>query len=616
MFDHAGSGATIIDSLRFHAVSIPAQAAYIFLKDDGSRETVSFQDLARRAEVAASVLAQRFPRGERVMLMLPQSIDYIVAFLAIQAAGLIAVPAFPPRRGRSADRLTAIVASASPAAIVGDPQLCAPAAALGRGRALPIVSIEELSTGGPEACWPTRPPVRIAFLQYTSGSTGDPRGVIVTHHNLLCNSRQMQVRFGHNSDSILASWLPLFHDMGLIGCAVQSLFVGITAVLMSPTSFVLDPLRWLRAASEFRATTIGGPNFAYDLCAQRVSSQLDDLDLRSVRVAFNGSEPVRATTIARFFEAFARYGFRPQAFFPCYGLAEATLFVAGGPAGQVPRKISVSASALEEHQIRLDSSSDSSRVLVSSGAVADGTEVLIVDPRQRTPCGPQTVGEIWVASPSVCEGYWENSAASQATFQATLADDPCGRRYLRTGDTGVLIDGQLFVAGRIKDMIIVRGRKIYPQDVEAIVEQALGRVHANYVAAFGVEADDGESLGVLVEADKEMAAVLRAGHAPSAEAQDTASSNKEPAALVSLLRQAISEALDIALHSLYFVRRGTFPRTSSGKVQRSACKMAATSGECDLVFSWHASKTNPIGAPHDPAKRNLLRSDLPARTTD
>jgi acyl-CoA synthetase (AMP-forming)/AMP-acid ligase II len=582
---------TLIDRLQEHAASVPKKSSYVFLADNASAQAISFYDLKQRVDEVAASFTDRFAPGERIMLLLPTGLDFIVSFLASLAAGLIAVPAYVPRKNRSDERLQAILSDATPAAVVSRPEN-SHLAELMRDWSprIAVLSLADIEAHGSLATSSSRKRSnRVAFLQYTSGSTGRPRGVIVTHDNLIFNSLQLQQSFGHTPHSLVVSWLPLFHDMGLIGCVLQSLYVGFTSVFLSPVSFVAKPARWLQAASDFRATTIGGPNFAYDLCVKNVTpEEKRTLNLDSVQVAFNGSEPVRHQTIERFVAAFRDCGFKREAFLPCYGLAESTLFISGGPAGSGPREMWTCGRALERHEIRrVEQPSPDARCLVSSGQIADGTDVLIVDPQTRRICPPDVVGEIWIGAHSVADGYWHKTRDTQSTFHGVLADSSNTGRYLRTGDTGIIDNGELFIIGRIKDVIIVRGRKIYPQDVEVLVEGVLGRTFANYVAAFGVDADEGEGLAVVVEADRRLSRVLRQHCNGSNEIDSESLYHNEVKALIAAIREAISAALDVALHSLYIVKLGAFPRTSSGKVRRNACKAAAVAGVPEVVFEWH-----------------------------
>lgn len=597
---------TLIDRLAEHAVLSPTKASYVFLTDNAAAEEIGFRDLRARVAVIAAALADRFAPGERVLLLLPTGLEFIVAFLASLEAGLIAVPGYPPRQRRSSERLRAMLSDAAPAvALVSDKDNAA-VAELVRDRepGLAVLSLDDLKAVGSTVSRvsPTRRN-RIAFLQYTSGSTGRPRGVVVTQTNLMRNSRQMQRQFDHTPQSLVVSWLPIFHDMGLVGCVLQSLSIGFTSVLLSPVSFVLEPARWLRAATDFRATIIGGPNFAYDLCTKNITAeQKRDLELSSLQVAFNGSEPVRLRTMEGFTAAFSGCGFNRKAFFPCYGLAESTLFVSGGPVGSGVRTLPTCSRELERHRIvHVSDSAPSVRSLVSSGRIADGTDVVIVDPRRKRMCKRDTVGEIWIASESVADGYWNNCDATEKSFGGVLADDLTARRYLRTGDTGIIDDGELFIIGRIKDVIILRGRKIYPQDVEAVVEGVLGRVQANYVAAFSADSSAGETLSVVIEADRKVTQMLRFEHpgrpnVPENDSPDI-SRHQSVGVLIGTIREAVSRALDVAVQSVYFMRIGTFPRTSSGKVRRRACKAAVTNEVPDVIFEWHFA-AGGVSQPH------------------
>ena len=359
---------------------------------------------------------------------------------------------------------------------------------------------------------------------------------------------------------MLVGWLPPFHDMGLIGNLLQPLFVGFPATLFSPGAFLRDPAQWLRTITACRATVSGAPNFAYDHCVKSIAEeQKQGLDLRSWAVAYNGAEPVRADTLARFSAAFAGQGFRPEAFFPCYGLAESTLFVSGGPPGR-PRV---------------------ARSPVSSGRLAEGTRVVIVDLATRIACPPGSVGEVWTASASVAQGYWGRPQETSDTFEARLADTGEGP-FLRTGDLGFLLDGELSITGRLKDMIDIRGRNLYPHDVEAAVERVLPFLEANACAAFGIEAGGEERLAVVIEADRHLVRRTR-----EAEQRRTAG-DAESDALIARVRQAVDDEFEVAVHAVAFVRPGGFPRTSSGKVQRQACREAMLAGKLDLLFGWQA----------------------------
>ncbi|MGH9362673.1 MAG: fatty acyl-AMP ligase, partial [Thermoanaerobaculia bacterium] len=350
---------------------------------------------------------------------------------------------------------------------------------------------------------------------------------MVTHGNLLHNEAMIAAAFGQSASSVIVGWLPLYHDMGLIGNVLQPLFVGATCILMSPTDFLQQPWRWLDAISRYRASTSGGPNFAYELCVQKIGAeQRAGLDLSSWEVAFNGAEPVRHDTMERFARAFSPCGFRREAFYPCYGLAEATLFVSGGGKGRAPLVMAVESPALERHQVAPAApESPSGRALVGCGRPWMGQEVAIVDPESHRRCAPGQVGEIWVAGPSVAAGYWRQPEATEQDFRARLADTGEGP-FLRTGDLGFVHAGELFVAGRLKDLIILRGRNLYPQDIERTAEGSHPALRPGCGAAFSVDVEGEERLVVVQELDRNRedeaeaaAGAVRRGVAEEHEAQ-------------------------------------------------------------------------------------------------
>jgi acyl-CoA synthetase (AMP-forming)/AMP-acid ligase II len=587
--------ATLVDRLEENALLIPDTTAYRFLCDDGAQQAITFRDLNRRVQAVAAALEAKFDAGERSLLLFTPGLDFIVGFLGSLAAGLIAVPANVPHKNRATERLKTVLVDSDPAVV-----LTCDALREQISQQLPINELRHpvTTTGELEK---TRASLRrgrvvdprsIAFLQYTSGSTEKPRGVAITHANLIFNEHQITHSFQQKSESLMVSWLPLFHDMGLIGCVLQPLFVGYEAVLLSPLTFLRNPVSWLKAISDFRATTTGAPNFAYEHCVRTITpSQKRDLDLSSLEIAFNASEPIRYETLERFTEAFKQCGFRREMFFLAYGLAEATVFVSGGPPLSSPQSLTVCARALEEHQVRsVPPDSHTARRLMSCGLIAKGTDVAIVDPDSRLVCTPTTVGEIWISSESVAKGYWNQVEASQNAFEARLSEDD-GKRYLRTGDTGIIHDGAIFVVGRIKDIIIVRGRKVYPQDIERAVETALAIERSNSVAAFALENDEGEGVGLMIENDREPVAKADAS-ASAARVDNRPKANRlgqNETIILDRVREAVAREFDVAVHAVYFVEFGAFPRTSSGKLQRRLCRAALTRGTLPITLSWTAA---------------------------
>ena len=418
-------------------------------------------------------------------------------------------------------------------------------------------------TGGPAQPQPR--PEDVAFLQYTSGSTSMPKGVVVTHEALVHNSELIREYMGHTEDLRMVSWLPLFHDMGLIGNVLQPLWTGGDGVLMSPMAFIKRPAKWLRAISTFRGTTNGGPNFAYDLCTRRIrDDECEGLDLSSWRVAFNGAEPVRADTLEAFGARFARHGFDPVAFYPCYGMAEATLIVTGARLEKPPRELVVQRDALQRGLVA-PATDESGLRLVSSGIARLDRTVLIVDPQTCRPLAPGEVGEIWVGGPSLPTGYWGNAEASQETFAARPvgSDEP----HMRTGDLGFVDDDELYVTGRLKDVVIVGGRNHYPQDIERTAEEAHVAVRPGCVAAFSYEDDDAGAERVVV--------VLGVGQGAAGVGEAAASKRAE---VVKAVRAAVAADHGITLDDVVLVGPNAVPKTSSGKLRRGACRTTYVSG--------------------------------------
>jgi amino acid adenylation domain-containing protein len=551
--------ATVPGLLRARAAERPEQVAYTFLADgEAEAGRLTYAELDRRARVVAAALRASVPPGERALLLYPPGLEFVAAFLGCLIAGVVAVPAYPPRpNDRSQSRLRAIARDARPRAALttsaifaGLEALAAAVPELAATRWIPTDLLD--GCGAPWASFPEPEPGSLAFLQYTSGSTAAPRGVMVSHGNLLHNERMIAAAFGQDEESVVVGWLPLYHDMGLIGNVLQPLYAGGRCILMSPLVFLQRPLRWLEAISRHRATTSGGPNFAYELCVRKASpGAIAGLDLSSWRVAFNGAEPVRASTLERFAATFAACGFRPEAFYPCYGLAEATLFVTGGESGRQPRTAAPDGEA--------------ERRLVSCGYAWMGQRVAIADPETGEELPPGAVGEIWVSGPSVAQGYWGNAEATERDFNAFLItlDGPGQGPFLRTGDLGFLSDGELFVTGRLKDLIILRGRNHYPQDLELTAEGSHPDLRPGNGAVFSVEAAGEERLVVVHEVERRR----RASVEEIAEA----------------IRRAVAAEHEVQVHEVVLIRTGSLPKTSSGKVQRGLCRKLYLDGELAVV---------------------------------
>ncbi|BAC69263.1 peptide synthetase [Streptomyces avermitilis] len=565
---------SLVDLLTKHASHQPDRTAYRYLVTgdrDGEIQDISYGRLAERSRAVASWLQERGLAGSRAMLLYPPGLEFICGYLGCLSAGVVAVPGVPPQ-GRSQNhraltRMKRLIADADAKVILGGREVIA---ALGTmAEHLPeLAEITCVATEDiPDAAagsWrePDLTADSVAFLQYTSGSTSAPRGVMVTHGNLLDNERVITERMGHTPDTIaeydhelFVSWLPVYHDMGLIGPVLNTVYLGATATLFSPLHFLQQPQRWLTALSHYRPHTSGGPNFAYELCLKQATPDLlDGLDLSRWKVAFNGAEPVRAATLRRFTETFGTAGFRREALYPCYGLAEATLMVTGGSVAAPPTLIE--APETGPHAGAADAAA------VGSGRPGPGVTLVIADPERQQELPDGEVGEIWVLGASVAKGYWRNTLATRESFRATLKNRE--GRFLRTGDLGFLRDGELFVTGRLKDLIVIDGRNHYPQDLELSAEMSHPALRPGCTATFSVDGGvEGEQPVIVAEAAPEAA--------------------DEFEKITDRIRSAIGEAHGLSVRDVVLVHPGTIPKTSSGKIQRRASRTAYLDGTLSVV---------------------------------
>lgn len=431
-----------------------------------------------------------------------------------------------------------------------------------------------------QACaWvePSLSPDTLGFLQYTSGSTGQPKGVMITHANMLHNSEVIYQSFGHSQQSQGVIWLPLFHDMGLVGGVLQPLYGGFPVTLMSPVALIQKPIYWLEAVSRYGATTSGGPNFAYDLLCQKVTAQqLENLDLSHWQVAFSGAEPIRAATLDRFTEIFAACGFRREAFYPCYGMAETTLFISGGQKDQPPMLRHLDRAALAENQVlAVAADAPRAKAIVGCGQPWLGDEVAIANPDHLQRCVPQQVGEIWVKGAGVGQGYWQQPTATTETFQAYLADTGEGP-FLRTGDLGFIEDGELYITGRLKDVMILWGRYQYPQDLEQTAESCHPALRPNHGAAFSVEVAEAERLVIVHEVERRYFRRL-----PIPE-------------IIGAIRQGIAEKHMVEVYAVVLLKPGQIPKTSSGKIQRRACRSRFLNQDFQPAGQWQMETSGPL----------------------
>jgi acyl-CoA synthetase (AMP-forming)/AMP-acid ligase II/acyl carrier protein len=573
-----------VDLLENRAQGSIDRTAYLFLTDGETQATsLTYRELDRNARAIAAYLQSIDAQGSRALLLYPSGLDFIAAFFGCLYAGVVAVPAYPPRLNQNGDRLRAITADAQVALVLTT-------IALADRFQHQLSSAQDLSPlqwaitdriSTEEACnWtpPTLQSDALALLQYTSGATGTPKGVMITHENLLHNAAVIQHCFQDASDSMGVSWLPMYHDMGLIGGILQPLYLGRPMVLMSPTAFIQKPMRWLQAISNYGATTSGGPNFAYDLCVQKITAeQKSTLDLSRWRVAFSGAESVRAKTLEDFTEAFRDCGFRQEAFYPCYGMAEATLMISSKRSAASYKVCAIDGVALEQNRVLLaEAQTASIRQIVGCGQVGDrgGLEqagldqkIAIVNPTALTRCTSNEVGEIWVSGSSLAQGYWKRFEETDQTFKANLADEE-GLPFLRTGDLGFIYRDELFVTGRLKDLIIIRGRNHYPQDIEWTVQASHPSLRVGHSAAFSIAVDGFERLVIAAEVERQALRQLN------------------PDDIIGAIRQTISEEHQLQVYAIALLKPGSLPKTSSGKIQRNACRAAFQDRTLTVVGEW------------------------------
>ncbi|WP_171013971.1 non-ribosomal peptide synthetase [Chitinivorax sp. B] len=592
MMQLPGNAKNYYDVIRHWADVRPDQLAFNFMQNgEETTATLTFGQLDQEARAVAGMLQTRGLSGQAVLLQYRPGLDFIVAFFGCLYAGAIAVSAYPPTGNRSkSDRLQKLVASCGAQTILTNaatlPDLLREAEASDRDP-LPMICTDQLSTV--EALlWrnPAATTGTIAFLQYSSGSTGDPKGVIISHGNILQNQQLIREGMGNGPHTVFASWLPLFHDMGLIGNVMQPLFLGVPCHLMPPMAFLQKPLRWLKVISEQGVTCTGGPNFAYDLCVDKVAeADRAGLDLSSWSVVYNGAEPIRAATQRRFLETYAPHGVRESAIYPCYGLAEATLFVTGPVPGSISPMIEVDADALESGVLAplLASTAQRTRSLVSCGKPWGDQQVRIVHPETRKLCAAGEIGEIWLQGESVSRGYWMRPDADAAVFQI-CADLPDAGLFCRTGDLGTLLDGELYVTGRLKELLIVRGRNHYPQDIEATVQQAWSGFVSGGGAAFLHEGGQGEQLVVVQEVGR------------------TALRQYDHEAVLQQVRERVAAVHGLTLSRLIAIKPATLAKTSSGKIRRGFMKSAWLSGGLSLV----EGQSNALDAAHQTSDQGLV----------
>jgi long chain fatty acid CoA FadD26 len=547
--------------VRHWAETTPDRRAFTFVDHPaphsrGVHRTLTWRRLDLRMRAVAARLATEAEPGARVAVLCPQGTDYVTAFLGALAAGLVAVPLYPPGLPGQGDRLSAVLADARPAVVVTTGHALAEVRQLCEGRDVKVVAGDQVPDAGARDWQPrTLDAEAVAYLQYTSGSTRTPAGVEITHANVVANARQALAAYGADVRPVTCvGWLPLYHDMGLVLSVAAPVVRGLLSVLMDPVAFLHEPARWLRLLAAHPRALSAAPNFAYDYCASTVTeAQKADLRLDGVFALINGSEPVRAGTADRFHAAFAAQGLVAETHCPSYGLAEATVFVSAARPGQPLRRFALDRDALATGKALPARPDDPRAVLLTGCGAPAGQRVRIADPVSRESLAEGEVGEIWVQGPNVGRGYRNQGRLTLRVFGAVLADVAAGPgKWLRTGDLGTVLDGQLIVTGRLKDLIVVDGRNHYPQDVEATAQDAHPAVRRDRLASFGVPGSSGERVVVVAE------------HVRAVRLADI-----DVPALVRTVRAAVSARHGLRLSDVVLVPPGTVPRTSSGKVSRA-----------------------------------------------
>ena len=563
--------ASLVDVLRYRAAEQSGNTGYIFLPDrSGERTELTYAGLYDRAQAVALRLAERGKRGDRAALLFPPGLDFVVAFFGCLLAGIIAVPMMIPRRDSTRDVSAAILADCGARFAVTCHDLIA-GARPDLAQRLSSAGVEWLfadcTRARPDTALPAVEGTDIAFLQYTSGSTAAPKGVIVNHDNLMHNLEMIRIAFGNTQRSTNVSWVPHYHDMGLILGILQPLYLGALGVLMAPVSFMQRPLSWLKAIHDYRAEIAGGPNFAFDLCVRRHRcEQMRGIDLSCWKLAYNGAEPVRAETLERFFSTFSPYGFAANSAHPAYGMAEATLLVSSGERGSGPVTATISREALQQHRAVSGTRGEDAHRVVGCGRALTGERLAIVDPESRRRLAAYFIGEVWVAGPNVAQGFWRNPEATNTVFRAVIDGEDVGY-WLRTGDLGFLDDGgELYITGRIKDLIIIRGINHYPQDIENTVQDCDPVLRRHCGAAFAVPDQNNEEQLVVVQ---ELERVHRHRVAIPE--------------LIATIREAITREHDIAPREIVLIRTGTLPQTTSGKIQRHLARHLFLTGSLAAV---------------------------------
>ncbi len=571
---------SLVEIISKRATNQPESVVYKYL-GDGVNETESFtfKEIDRVARSIAHALSEKLTKGDRVLLLFPQGLQYVAALYGCFYGGFIAIPAYPPRRNRKMDRINSIIEDSGAAAGLvteevfktiernfSDDELL---------KEMAWFEYEKISTNpAPPEISEFPKPEEIAFIQYTSGSTGNPKGVMITHKNILYNSDFIRRSFGFDKNTVGMNWLPIFHDMGLVGGIFQAAFLGLINIGMPPVAFLKNPLNWLKAIDKYKATTGGGPNFSYDYCVQKIKpEEAESLDLSTIKNFYCGGEPVRKRTFETFPKHFSAAKVRSNQMFAVYGMAETTLIVTGKDPATEPGYVRVDQEALSKNKVIFVDKNEKGIDLVSNGRVWMETNVIIVNPDTFNEVDKNSIGEVWISGPTVAKGYWNKPEENKRTFDAYLSNGT--GPWLRSGDLGFMFNDELYITGRLKDLIIIRGVNYYPNDIEYSVQQSHEAFKSNSGAAFSTHKDGIEKLVIVQELERNF---LR---------------NTDFDELLTHIRKTIADEHELEVYSIALIRTGSIPLTSSGKIQRRQTRYEYLSGKLNIIASWQMDEKEP-----------------------
>lgn len=583
---------TLSDILRWRAENQAKRIAYTYLIDGENQELhLTYAELDEKARSLAALLQIMGMKGQRALLLFPAGLEFISAFFACLYAGVIAVPAYPPRLHRSMERINIIAEDSEPGVIITVasllPRIKTMFASNGRLNSIPILNIEDTPQELVQKWQRLEFDVdSLAFLQFTSGTTGIPKGVKVTHENILSNESIIYENFKHQEDSVIIGWLPFYHDMGLIGNILQPLYGGMRCVLMSPIAFLQKPIRWLQAITKYKGTTSGGNSLAYDLCVNKTDAeQQTGLNLSTWTLAFIGADSIQSSTLERFAAIFKPFGFQRHAFYPCYGLAEATLFVTGGPKNHLFQSISAEPAELQKDRIVKSSNTNEALEFITCGQISSYQKVKIIDPATSHECPENKIGEIWISGPCVAKGYWKCDEDSNRSFHNYISVTGEGP-FFGTGDLGFMDRGHLYVTGRIRDIITIKGLRYYPHFIEKSIARAHPAINESACSVFSLKSSTVEQLGVVAELKRNWIPESCSLNSEDLYSKTGNSKQVNYQELTNVIQQVILEEHKLESHVVALFKLGGIPRTSSGKIRRHACHDLIIQGSAEALWLW------------------------------